>query len=317
MNICDFILPNFFIVGAAKAGTTSIYNYLKSHPDVYMSPVKEPNFFSKDIDPSKFRKDYKREPLIIKDENNIPDKHVAFIKDFNSYKALFKNAKGFKAIGEASTSYLYSEVAAVEIRKHIPDAKIIISLRNPIDRAFSHFLMSLKDGLTTYNDFLKEVFHDYESVKDRSWGVAHLYLDLGLYHKQVKRYLDNFPPEQVKIILFDDLINALQNVVLELFAFLNLKTNTDITTNVYNKSEIPSPLFQKVIRILNRYGIREKFIRKLPEKLKQNILKLIPKTKGNPTIDINARRVLTDFYREDIVKLSDLIGRDLSFWLES
>jgi len=164
-------LPNFFIVGAAKAGTTSLYNYLKQHPDIYMSPIKEPNYFAKDIDINLFRKDYKKTALIDTQKYfskpKLEELHLAFITELEDYIKLFQKVSNEKVIGETSVSYLYSKVAAKEIKKLVPDAKIVIILRDPIERAYSHYLMNLKEGLITERNFIKEILVDYnKSYKD-------------------------------------------------------------------------------------------------------------------------------------------------------
>lgn len=146
-------LPNFFIVGSAKSGTTSIYNYLKQHPDIFMSPIKETHYFSTDIDSSKFRPDYAANLNINIDSwlDGDQKKEIfhAFVKDWDKYLKLFKNSGNQKAIGEVTNSYLYSKEAAKNIRSKFPEGKIIMILRNPVERAFSHFLMDLKSGLET------------------------------------------------------------------------------------------------------------------------------------------------------------------------
>src|SRR6056297_944384 len=137
--------PNLFIVGAAKAGTTSLYHYLKSHGDVYFSPVKEPNYFSTDIKTAEFTSIYKRNVDVVPKDfyNKKPEKNIqlSFIRDENRYRNLFQWVNGKSVVGECSTSYLYSKEAAENIIKFNPKAKIIIVLRNPAERTFSHYLM--------------------------------------------------------------------------------------------------------------------------------------------------------------------------------
>src|SRR5580765_4773440 len=141
-------LPNFFIVGAAKSGTTSLYEYMKMHPEVYMAPIKETHHFSTDIDNTQFRPNYARS--LNKDltsflEGDMSDGIFhAFVKDWNQYVKLFGKVNSEKAIGEVTNSYLYSHEAAQNILSRFPNAKVIMILRNPIDRAFSHYLMDLR-----------------------------------------------------------------------------------------------------------------------------------------------------------------------------
>ncbi|WP_353686678.1 sulfotransferase [Thermodesulfovibrio sp. 3462-1] len=203
-------IPNFFIVGAQKAGTTSLYEYLKEHPEIYMSPVKEPHYFAKDLDYENMRRDMKRTTI--------------FIRTLEEYLELFNGVKNEKAIGEASPSYLYSKVAAYEIKKFNPDAKVIMILRDPVERAYSHYLMNLRDGLTSEKDFIKEVLSDLKKPK-KGWGISHLYIELGLYYEQVKRYLDTFPKDNVKILLYEDFKLNTYEVIKDIFSFLGVENN--------------------------------------------------------------------------------------------
>ena len=143
--------PNFFIVGAAKAGTTALYYYLKRHPDVFMCPIKEPHYFSSDIRYENFSTFHKRvhSKLKIRDylqNSQLYEVHIDWVTGWMDYLALFRESNGEKAIGEASTGYLYSESAAANIAEKCPKAKIIIVLRDPIERAFSHYKMYFISG---------------------------------------------------------------------------------------------------------------------------------------------------------------------------
>jgi sulfotransferase family protein len=164
------MLPNFFIIGAAKAGTTSLYHYLEDHQEVFMCSVKEPNYFSYD--------DIIRQNLYYS-EKGFGNKE--------EYEALFKDVTSEKAIGEASVSYLFYEKTPTKIKAVVPDAKIIIILRNPVDRGFSHFLMDKKLG------YISLVFEDviFKRVQHKNIDLYYQqYVELGLYHEQVKRYKD-------------------------------------------------------------------------------------------------------------------------------
>src|SRR5262245_16436607 len=119
--------PNFFIVGAAKAGTTSLHAYLSAHPQVFMPALKEPHYFA----------DFELSPEF--------DNFMPVIRDQPAYQDLFRGSQGSTAVGEASPSYLCDPAAAARIKAAIPDAKIVISLRNPVDRAYSHYLMDLHE----------------------------------------------------------------------------------------------------------------------------------------------------------------------------
>ena len=164
ITMCD-VWPNFFIVGAAKAGTTSLHRYLEQHPQVFMSSVKEPRFFE-----AGWEKIGKARFLI-----------PARIAGEREYLQLFKEAGESKAIGEASPSYLYDEEAPYLIKEKIPKAKIIISLRDPIDRAYSQYLHFVRAGIET-KPFCDALFNE----------LGDYYVQPGQYSDQVRRYLEVF-----------------------------------------------------------------------------------------------------------------------------
>ena len=152
-------MPNFLIIGANKAGTTSIYSYLKQHPQIYMSPVKEPMFFTlegKNID----RTEVSRQITLKTAVNDIED-----------YQALFQGVSNEKAIGEASTAYLHCPWCAERIKQYIPDVKLIAILRDPIERAYSNYLMYVRWGLETL-DF-PEAVRQEETMGNRNQETAH------------------------------------------------------------------------------------------------------------------------------------------------
>lgn len=162
------ILPNFLIIGAAKSGTSSIYDYLKQHPQIYMSSIKEPIFFAfegEQIDEfGPFNDDPLAKGTLTNSATNIDD-----------YQALFRDVDGEKAIGEASVRYLYFSKSPNRIKKYIPEAKLIAILRNPVDRAYSHFLMNLRKQFEPLNDFSKALQAE-EKRKLDNWGWDWHYL---------------------------------------------------------------------------------------------------------------------------------------------
>ena len=217
-------LPNFFVVGAAKAGTSSLGHYLNQHPDVYISPVKEPLFFSKDFRREAFRPEYLASVASLDvgsylRNHPLPHKPIAHIDDPEDYLALFREVENEKAIGELSTGYLYSSCAAENIFKFNPASKIVVVLRQPVERAYSHHQMAVRDFVDFDYDFISALERDY-AAQEKGWGISHLYVELSLYFDQVRRYLEIFPEKQVKIFLFDDLKRDPVKFLSELFEFL-------------------------------------------------------------------------------------------------
>lgn len=313
------ILPTFIVVGANKGGTTSIYHYLKQHKQVYLSPVKEPHFFSKDIDVNLFKREFAQNKLqdIDKYVNGEMKEefHAAFIRDVEQYKKLFSKVQDQKAVGELSTSYLFSEVAAKEIKALIPDCKIIICLRNPFDRAYSHYRMNLWTGNSNEFDFYKALVEDYDH-KPKVWGNAHLYTEIGLYYEQVKRYLDLFGKDNVKIIFTEDMKKNAAQVVKELYEFIGVDSSfVPDTSTRYN--EVFTPKYKNITWFLNKSGIRPLMKRLSPQVLKNIFVKVFYKGKGEKgEIPANAKQFMSEKFSEDISKLSVLLNKDLSNWIK-
>ena len=170
---------DFFIVGAPKAGTTSLYHYLNEHPQVEMSLQKEPNYFS---------------DKAIQSQDLYYNKNR--IDTEEKYNRLFNFQKKDVIFGEGSVSYLFYPAVAQEIKKYNPIAKIIIMLRNPVDRAFSHYLMDFRLGLVS--ERFEDVFHEKQGLKFQQYFL------LGNYYSQVKRYIDEFSKENVHLIWYSD-----------------------------------------------------------------------------------------------------------------
>lgn len=310
-------LPNFFVVGAAKSGTTSLYEYMKMHPQIYMAPIKETHHFSTDIDNTKFRPNYARS--LNKDLSKFLETDMeqgifhAFVNDWDQYAKLFKNVKGEKAIGEITNSYLYSNEAAKNIFKKFPNAKVIMMLRNPIERAFSHYLMDLRIGYETEN-FMTALKKDM-ARDPKGWGISNLYTEIGMYSEQVKRFIEIFPERQRRIYLFDDFKKDAGAVVKDMFSFLSVEPNVDIDySQKFNPSFIPK---NKLIGKLNtQKKIKDWLKGVLPKSVKSRFKKTFYTDKDLPKITAEERNFLAGVFRDDVMKLGKLLGRDLSDWVK-
>ena len=310
-------LPNFFVVGAAKSGTTSLYEYMKMHPQIYMAPIKETHHFSTDIDNSKFPPNYARS--LNKDLSKFLETDMqegifhAFVKERDQYDKLFKNVKDEKAIGEITNSYLYSQEAARNIFTRFPDAKVIMMLRNPIDRAFSHYLMDLRIGYET-NDFMTALKKDM-ARDPKGWGISNLYVEIGMYAEQVKRFIEIFPERQRRIYLFDDFKKDAGAVVKDMFTFLGVDPNVDIDySQKFNPSFIPK---NKLIGKLNtQKKIKDWLKGVLPKSVKSKFKKTFYTDKDLPKITPAERKFLADIFRNDVMKLGKVLNRDLSKWVD-
>jgi len=274
--------PNFFIVGAERAGTTSLYHYLKQTPGVYMSPIKEPSYFCN-----------------IKDYDKLS---LSPIRDKTSYLALFKEAKDEIAVGEASPLYLWDPQSAKRIYEVVPEARIIISLRDPVERAFSYFLLN-SHGLE------KLSFHDAirrtSSMVD--YKLTQRYLDEGLYFKQVQRFLNVFGSKQVKILIFEEWIKDVKETVQELLRFLgvNAKVSNSVEM-IHNPFSVPRVKLFK--NILGNPYLRATARKVLPSSALEALQGLLfTKSQERPQMLQVDRTFLQEFYREDVKKLEEIL----------
>ncbi len=299
-------MPNFLVIGAGKAGSTSIDEYLKQHPQIYMSPVKEPNFFALEGEKVDFRGP--------KAENLINSWSVT---DIESYCALFKDVGEHKAIGEVSPLYLYSPKAPDRIKHYIPDTKIIAILRHPADRAYSAYLWLFGQEREKIVDFAKALAAE-ESRIQSNWEWIWHYKNMGFYYQQLQRYYDRFDRNKIKVYLFEDLKKDDIGLTKDLYRFLGVEEDYQPDTSIkYAYSVIPPK--NKVLQdFLTRENPFKQFLRGvLPERLRKPwAAKVYRKNMAQPLkLSKEMRQQLIEVYREDILSLQDLIQRDLSSWL--
>jgi len=305
-NQADGKLPNLLIVGAAKSGTTSLHYYLRQHPEIYMSPVKEPKFITAQ---------FVRFPL-----RGVGDDRTErqIVKDLRSYKALFAKAKREKVLGESSTDTMYYYDRSIPvIREILGQPKILIILRNPVERAFSNYLHLVRDGRETLS--FEEALEQEESRIRDNWNYFWHYRSLGLYANQVKAFLEAFPA--TKVVLFDDLRKDLPGLLREIFTFLEVDPSftVKIPSAPLNVSGVPkNKLFQAVLdgdnpflrtvrRLLENTPLEDPLSRIMAKVRKMNLEKI--------KMDSRTRKSLIEFYEPDIRELSRIIDRDLSSWL--
>ena len=308
-------MPNFFIVGAQKAGTTSLYYYLKQHPQVYMSPRKEPFFFNHKINSN---------GELIREKFGGPGRSWNPVKftgkpirfsNLEEYRALFEGVTDEKAIGEASVLYLYTPGTAERIKKYVPEAKVIALLRNPAERAYSAFLNAVRGGREPLNDFAQALRKEEDRIRD-NWHYVFRYRDRGLYYSQLKRYYNVFDREKIGVWLYEDLRDDPVGVVQSVFRFLGVDDAfVPDTSSKHNPGSVPkNEAARQAIRFMNTaLPIVRKIIppaSKVRKVVQERVL-----IDDSPPLDPEIRAELMEFYRDDILRLEDLIGRDLSLWL--
>ncbi|HTF43103.1 MAG TPA: sulfotransferase [Terriglobales bacterium] len=311
-------LPNFFIVGAPKAGTTSLYHYLDQHPQVYMSTVKEPHFFAAEIredncDP-KLRREIARDTRGLRKFLSGPMREKRFggiVADWEDYLHLFANANNESALGEASVCYLWSPTAAERIAGRIPDAKILVMLRDPAERAFSQYLHGLSNGAIHWS--FRE--HIQRNLRHRSgqFCVHYPFLELGLYSEQLGRYLQRFG-RNVWVGFHEDFKNRPQELLRSAFRFLGI--NAEFAPDMgrrYLEAQVPH---LPAIGWLKRLGFWRTAARVTPSSLRPLIRRALTRRPGATCMDPADRQLLVNFYREDIGRLASLLGRNLDPWLQ-
>lgn len=296
-------LPNFLIVGAAKAGTTSLYSYLDQHPQIYMSTEKEPRFFALEGETLHF-------------QGPTQDINQFSVTDLAAYQQLFEGVTDEIAIGEASTLYLHSPKALERIRYHIPKAKIVVGLRDPAERAFSSYVHLVRDGFEPLS-FPESLSAEPERIQD-NWQPLWFYQQRGFYAKQLKQYLEAFGSDNVQVYLYEDLAADSLTVAQKIYHFLGV--DTAFTPNLTRENVSGVPKNKRVQRLLTQDNFLKTMIKPLlPKSLRR---KMVSKVKQQnlgkkPTLLPETRRHLIELYREDILQVQDLINRDLSGWLKA
>lgn len=295
-------LPNLFIVGAPKCGTTALYQYLRQHPEVFMSAVKEPHFFGSDLQSTKF------------------------IRDRSEYAALFSEASGYQFVGEASVYYLYSKHAAEEIHASNPSASIIIMLRNPVDMVYSLHSQAVSSGNETIVDFAEALRAEAERSRGRGipdiadFPQGLLYCDIARYAQQVNRYLDIFGPDSVKIILFDDFVRHPEQVFRETLEFVGVADTTFQPTfeKVNPNRRLRSVALEHFLK--RRTTLRQALKRAAPtvySTLYSMFQRMNAVLAKRNTMPAHLRAELCEQFTPEAQELSRIIGHDLTAWLQA
>ena len=285
---------DFFIVGAPKAGTTSLYHYLNEHPQVDMSSQKEPDYFS---------------DKAIHGQGMYYGKNR--VNTLDKYESLFVQKESV-LYGEGSVSYLFYDNVAEDIKEYNPNAKIIIMLRNPIERAFSHYLMDYRLGL------IHDSFENIIAKKSKHKN-AHLfyqqYIEVSKYATQIQRYLDFFEKDSILFIDYEDFKNNVLETVDQVYNFLNISAEFAANINIkYNAFSMPK---NKVIRFIYSFVfIRKTLTFLFPIYLVKNIRGFLFKADNKPELLRETRSQLRIIFNDDIKKLEKVLSKDYSKWIK-
>jgi hypothetical protein len=292
--------PDFFIVGAAKCGTTALEAYLRRHPDVYMSPLKEPHYFGSDL------------PFA----DRAPFSEA-------EYLAHFAGARDERRIGEKSVWYLYSKRAAAEIKEFSPSARIIVMLRNPVDQMYSLYWDRRFQGSEPIMDF--EAALQAEPSRRRGLGLPRrgmrenvLYRAIASYPDQLARYFDAFGREHVHVIVLDDLKRDARAVYATTLEFLDVNPVTDALLRPTNVGrQVRSSRVARVLHTPPWFVVRlGRAILSRPARvwLAARLRRLNSRQARPPAMPGELRRRLQAEFAPDVERLGSMLGRDLSHW---
>lgn len=311
-------IPNFFIAGVPKTGTTSLYHHLAQHPDIYMSPLKEPAYFAHEARPENCvveeQEKIRSQELELRKklQDDVFDNLRGVVTRWEDYLKLFEGVKDERAVGEASVFYLWSKTAAREIAAVNLDAKFLVILRHPAERAFSQYVHHLSDGQFTHS-FERHIRYGLQC--DHKLSAYYPFLEFGQYADQLERLYSHFPRNQVRIWLYEDTLREPQKFRRQVFEFLEVDPEfCPETRKRYYQMEIPRAL--PVSQALRRSGIWRGVRRLMPEKLIPSAKKLLYRRPGTLRMAQNERAFLVEYYSDSIKKLERVLDRDLSNWLQ-
>lgn len=289
--------PQLFIVGAPRAGTTTLYDMLRRHPDVFMSPRKEPGFFHLHGQRARWR--------------GPGDRRA--VADLGTYARLFAGARPGQLVGEASTVYLYSEVAAERIARCVPEARVIAILREPAERAHSNFMQHVMQGRERLRDLRRAA--DLAGTRlAAGWSPFWDYLGMGMYGRQLQRYYDALPREAILVLRFEDLTADLDGVMRRVCAFLGLRQlPLGQVPGGLNASGLPQHTGCNALLQQARRGVQ--FLPRCLQTPAQTTLEgWIRRNLRRVPLDPSTRADLADLYHQDTQEASRLSGEDLLAW---
>ena len=281
--------PNFFIVGGSKCGTTNISYYLNLHPKIFFSELNEPYYFCKWDVPEKYNRN-------------------SMITNMKKYLDLFKNVKNEIIVGEASSPYLTCPHAALEIKKAFPNSKILISIRNPIERSHSAYF-SYQFMKPNEQNFMEMIKTHEKLISEKIFYIDSI-LESGFYTKNIKRYQEIFGKENVKIIIFEDYIkNTVQNIN-SIFKFLGINDKIDLNEQSKGSYRVPKNFLAK--SLLNNKNFRKVSTILIPTVMRQKLGdKYFLKQVKKPEMLENERDYLRKLYNNEVMELERLLGKKL------
>ena len=300
-------LPDFFVIGAPKAGTTALHAALATHPQLFMSALKEPKFFLwKGLPPT--------QPRGPGDAHSL--REAVWRRD--EYEALFAAATPGSLKGESTPFYLADFAAQQRIRQLVPNARLIAVLRDPVDRAYSNWTHLWSDGLEPISDFLAACAEEDRRMAD-GWSPFWGYRKLGLYGRQLQHLYTVFPRDQVHVLRYKDLVDDPAGSLSEICAFLGV--SGDLVT------EVPSANVSTYVAPTRRAAVLQGLVRggaavgrffppQLWRKVSTPLLVALKRESRNrPELTQHQRSQLIGYFADDIRLLEQVMGRSYSDWL--
>lgn len=296
-------LPDFLVIGAARAGTTALHGFLRQHPGIFMPARKEPNFFA-----------YEGEELAC--EGPGADYINNSIVDPAAYAALFTGAPAEARLGEASPLYLYSERAPGRIKHHIPGAKMIVILRNPVDQAYSHFMYATKQCIENVSDFDKALTLEATRL-DQGWQPLFGYSQFPRYGEQLARYFELFPKDQFLIKRYEDYQADPDAFLRAVYDFIGVdpefvpSMDDKVNAGGVPKNQAFQDFLMKPNPVTKAVGLV------VPQQTRLKIRDWMARKNMNApdTLSSDARSILLERLSDDIRALEKLLDWDLSDWM--
>ena len=294
-------LPNFIAVGAPRSGTTSLYYYLRQHPQVFLPSQKELHYFSY--------------PQLMQRQGGPGDRFVVagLCGEADAYASHYRRVKEEAVIGEISPSYLYFSDVAGRITEELGMVKILMILRNPMEKTFSQFMHMVGEGRETLS--FEEALSQEEKRRAEGWGDIWLYTESSLYSSGLEKYLKVFGRANVKVIIFDDFKKDPKKILREVFQFLNINDRFICdTSGMFGKSGIPRMRwFARLIDSPNPFYLLARAM--IPSSVSKPIKRrLVQMNQGaKPHLNHETRDRLHELFSQDISRLESLLDRHLNW----
>jgi hypothetical protein len=295
-------LPNFLVIGAGRSGTTALHAALRQHPEVFVPSEKSPNFF------------VSQDPLPEWEVGPVRQMQRHWISTVGHYQSLFEASSNFAARGEVSPVYLQSLHAAQRIREYCPNVKLIAILRDPSERAYAHYWGRRRDGLESRATFSEVLEQEFQRPLPQPVAFGS-YLACGLYHYFLSSYDRLFPPENIKVYLHEDWLSNPTGLLQDLFQFLGVDPEFQPCNRrgAGKTGDIAHPALRQLWTA--SVALRTRLRPWLPRSLRDALGSAVLRQLNKPPLEPSLRVRCLSYFRQDLLRLQERLGRDLSHWL--